>query len=607
MELVLVGPPGSGKSALGRLIATRHGVPFVDVDDAIEAAAGRPISAIFEAEGEAGFRVRERAAIEALGPAVRPAGGGADDRRVTRVITVGGGAVIEPRNRWLLFRNRRVVTLVAPPAVLLRRLRGAPVRPLLAGRDPLAALAHLLARRARWYAPGEPLDARGPLRLVARRLEALLAAPAPTGTSLLRAETAIGRLTIGEGDAPARLLEALGALDTGRVALVSEPVAWRLHGERLARALEAAGLEVIPFLMPRGEAAKTIPAYARLLRAMAGARLERGDPVVAIGGGALGDAAGFAAATYLRGVPLIHLPTTLVAQIDSAIGGKTAIDIPEGKNLVGAFHQPRAIVVDIATLATLPARQRRAALGEAIKYAALGDERLFELLEREAGALGGPAGGAAGRGFRRAFESGALAELVERCAWTKVEIVAADEREQAGRVVLNLGHSIGHAIEAAAGYRRILHGEAVAYGLRGALAVGLAVGVTPPERAARIERLLAAAGLAQEPPGVDEAAVRAHLALDKKHAAGRLRWVLPTESGVVVRSDVPDEAVAAGIVAALGGAAGDGFGAGRAAVDGVSKPAGSAVDGPERETPAVAPDEERGPRHAPRASVEAVR
>ncbi len=595
MELVLVGPPGSGKSALGRLIATRHGVPFVDLDDAIEAAAGRPISAIFEAEGEAGFRARERAAIEALGPAARPANGGADEARVTRAITVGGGAVIEPRNRWLLFRNRRVVTLVAPPAVLLRRLRGGPVRPLVAGRDPLAALEALLARRARWYAAGEPLDARGPLRLVARRLEALLATPAPTGTSLLRAETPIGRLTIGEGDAAARLVEALGALDATRLALVSEPIAWHRHGERLARSLGAAGLEVVPFLMPRGEAAKTIRAYARLLRAMAAARLERSDPVLAVGGGALGDAAGFAAATYLRGVPLIHLPTTLVAQIDSAIGGKTAIDIPEGKNLVGAFHQPRAIVVDIATLATLPARQRRAALGEAIKYAVLGDERLFELLEREAGALGGPGRGPAAPGFRRAFESGVLAELVERCAWAKVEIVAADEREQAGRIVLNLGHSIGHAIEAAAGYRRILHGEAVAYGLRGALAVGLAVGVTPPERAARIERLLAATGLAQEPPGVDEAAVRAHLALDKKHAVGRLRWVLPTESGVVVRSDVPDEAVAAGIAAALGGTAGHGFGAGRAV-----------VGGPERETQAVAPDEERGPRHAPRASVEAV-
>ncbi len=556
MDLVLAGPPGSGKSAVGQLVAARHGAPFLDLDRAIETAAGRPISAIFETEGEAGFRARERAAIERLGPARprqgdRAAPGGAAPggaAPIERIIAIGGGAVVDPRNRWLLFRGRRVVTLSAPPGVLLRRLRGGPVRPLLAGRDPVAMLSDLLARRARWYAAGETVDATGPLRSVARRLEELLASPEPRGTSLLRADTVIGRLTIGDGDALPRLLEALAALDARRVACVSEPAAWRLHGERLAAGIANAGLEVVPLLAPGGEAAKTVAAYARLVRAMAAARLERGDPVVAIGGGALGDAAGFAAATYLRGVPLVHVPTTLVAQIDSAIGGKTAIDIPEGKNLVGAFHQPRAVVVDVSTLATLPVRQRRAALGEAIKYGALGDERLLELLERDAASIA--------RGARRAFESGAVAELVERCAWAKVEIVAADEREQAGRLVLNLGHSIGHAIEAAAGYRRILHGEAVAHGLRGALAVGMAVGVTPPERAARIERLLATAGLAQEPPGVGEPEVRAHLARDKKHAGGRLRWVLPTDSGVVVQTDVPDEAVSAGIAAALAGPGG---------------------------------------------------
>ena len=539
MDLVLIGPPGSGKSAAGRRVAARHGVPFIDLDDAIEASAGRPIPAIFETEGEAGFRAREREAIAAI--CARD-----DDRRpdVTRVVAVGGGAVIDPRNRWRLFHGRRVIGLHAPAGVLLRRLRGAPVRPLLSGRDPRLLLDELLTARARWYAAGEAVEAATGVAAVAARIEERLALPAPAGTSLLRAETPIGRLTIGDGDAGPRLIEALAALGAARVAVVSEPVAWRLHGARLAAALSGAGLEVVPLLMPSGEAAKTVAAYGRLVRSLAAARLERGDPLVAIGGGALGDAAGFAAATYLRGVPLVHVPTTLVAQIDSSIGGKTAIDIPEGKNLVGAFHQPRAVVADIALLATLPVRHRRAALGEAVKYAALGDEALFGLLEREAGVLA--------RG-RRAFGSGAIAELVERCAWAKVEVVAGDEREQAGRVVLNLGHSIGHAVEAAAGYRRILHGEAVACGLLGAVAVGLACAVTPPDRAARIRRLLATAGLAQDPPGVPEAAVRDLLARDKKHAAGRLRWVLPTGSGVTVRTDVPEEAVAAGIAAALAG------------------------------------------------------
>jgi shikimate kinase/3-dehydroquinate synthase len=537
MDLVLIGPPGSGKSAVGRRLAAHYAVPFIDLDDAIEEAAGRPIPAIFEAEGEAGFRVRERAAIAALGPPDPQVG------VLRRVIAAGGGAVVDPRSRWHLFRGRRVATLHAPPEVLLRRLRGGPVRPLLAGRDPLGRLRELVAARGRFYAAGVPIDGTGNVTQATARVDAFLRADPTPGTRLLVAATSVGTHVLGEGNAAPALLDALADLSARRAVLVSEPRAWELHGERIAAGLRDAGLDLEVILIPRGEAAKTLAVHARLVRELARRRLERSDPLVAVGGGALGDAAGFGAATYLRGIPLIQVPTTLVAQIDSAIGGKTAVDIPEGKNLVGAFHQPSAVIIDIATLASLPLRQRRAALGEAIKYAALGDERLFELLEEDAGLIA--------RGDRLAVDSGALAELVERCAWTKIEIVTPDERDQAGRAVLNLGHTIGHAVEAAAGYGRILHGEAVAHGLRGALAIGLAVGLTPPHRAGRIERLLAAAGLAQRRPGVDADAVRALLLHDKKRAAGKLRWVLPLESGVVVRSDVPAEAVEAGLAAVL--------------------------------------------------------
>jgi 3-dehydroquinate synthase len=538
MELVLIGPPGSGKSAAGRRVAARHGAAFIDLDDQIEAAAGRPIPAIFETEGETGFRARERAAVLALGAPDQGAS-------LSRVIAAGGGAILEPRNRWNLFRGRRVVRLQAPPEILLRRLRGGPVRPLLAGPRPLAALRELAERRERFYAAGEPVNGAATEGRVVASIEGVLAADVRPGTTLLRAGTRIGLITLGEGDGAAALARALGEMGARRGAIVSEPTAWRLHGERLAAGLRATGLDTTPILVPRGERAKTIAAYSRLVGDLARNRFERGDPIVAIGGGALGDAAGFAAATYLRGVPLVHVPTTLVAQIDSAIGGKTALDIAEGKNLVGAFHQPRAVVVDVAYLATLPARQLRASLGEAIKVAALGEERLFALLEEEAPSLA--------TGARAALASGAMAELVERCAWWKVEVVGGDERDHGARLTLNLGHSIGHAIEAAAGYRALLHGEAVAHGLRGAIAIGQALGITPRERAERILALLDAAGLAQDPPEVTEAAVRAHMERDKKHADGRLRWVLPVESGVVVRSDVPEDAVRLGIAAALAG------------------------------------------------------
>ena len=244
-----------------------------------------------------------------------------------------------------------------------------------------------------------------------------------------------------------------------------------------------------------------------------------------------------------------------MAQIDSAIGGKTGVDLPEGKNLVGAFHQPLAVIVDVDVLRTLPERQMRAALGEAVKMAVLGDERLFELLETD--------GPAIARVDPATFTSGVLAELVERASWAKVEVVVADEREHAssgGRIVLNLGHSLGHAVEAAAGYGGLLHGEAVAHGLRAASRIGAAVGVTPPERATRIERLLDALGLATEPLPYSLEAVLGHLATDKKHKAGRLRWVIPTADGVVVRDDVDPatvEQAAAGLLAmGAAGAAG---------------------------------------------------
>jgi 3-dehydroquinate synthase len=278
-------------------------------------------------------------------------------------------------------------------------------------------------------------------------------------------------------------------------------------------------------------------------RALARLRVDRRETLVAIGGGALTDAAGFAAATYLRGVEIVQVPTTLVGQVDAALGGKTAVDIPEGKNLVGAFHQPVAFIADVSFNATLPVRQRRAALGEVVKMAVLGDERLLELVEEQ--------GEAYADGDSEPIESGAVAEIVERCAWAKVEVVTADAREANVRMTLNLGHTLGHGIEAAAGYKAIMHGEAVAYGLRGSFAIALAMGLTTPERAERVNRLLDRLGLGVESPAVSREAVMEHMATDKKHATGRLNWVLPTDSGVVVRSDVPPEAVEAGLAAAL--------------------------------------------------------
>ena len=535
MDVVLVGLPGSGKSVVGRRLAGRHAATFIDLDDRIEKAAGRSIPEIFAEEGERAFRAMERAEIDALG-----APDAAAD--VRRVVATGGGAVVDPRNRWALYRGRVTVWLDGRPEVLAQRLRRSPhVRPLVAGRDPIGAIRDLGAKRERFYAAAR-IRQFGVTEVygVVEALDDLVAAAIASdqddgsaGTTLLRTVTPIGRFVIGTGIVTEALAAELEAARARRAILVSEPGAWSGVGERLAESLRARGHEVARVLLPEGEAAKRLSVIEATASELSELRVDRGEVIVAVGGGALGDAAGFLAATYLRGIRFIQVPTTLVAQIDSSIGGKTGVDLPEGKNLVGAFHQPIAIVIDVDVLRTLPGRQLRAALGEAAKMAVLGDDRLFELLEAD--------GPAIGRGEPGVFDRGVVAELVERSAWAKVNVVAADERERqaaGGRIILNLGHSLGHAVEAAAGYADLLHGEAVAYGLRAACRIGVELGVTPPERAARVERLLDRLELARSLLPYPLATVLDHLATDKKHADGSLRWVLPTANGVVVRDDV---------------------------------------------------------------------
>ncbi len=530
MDIVLVGLPGSGKSAVGRRLAHRHGATFIDLDERIETEAGRTIPEIFADEGEAAFRTMERRAVADLGPAD-------PDPAIARIIASGGGAVVDPRNRWALYRDRVAIWLDGRPEVLAQRLRRSPrVRPLVAGGDPIGAVRDLAIKRERFYAAAA-IRIAGVAEVpdVIRTIEDRLA----EDRSAVRHDAAASRdrrsgaSSSATASRPPRSRPRWsGSRHDARSSCPSPaPGTPSGSGSRPGCGLPAGPSR--PSCCPQGEDAKRLSVVEGTARDLVRLRVERSEPLVAIGGGALGDAAGFVAATYLRGVPLIHVPTTLVAQIDSSIGGKTGVDLAEGKNLVGAFHLPEATIIDTAALRTLPERQRRAALGEAVKMAALGDERLFELLETD--------GAEIAAGSSEVDGAGAIAEVVERCAWAKVEVVLADQREHdptGGRITLNLGHSVGHALEATAGYSELLHGEAVAYGLRAACSIGQAVGVTPASRADRITHLLDRLGLATEPVPYSLDTVLGHLASDKKHAAGALRWVLPTEDGVLVRSGV---------------------------------------------------------------------
>jgi shikimate kinase/3-dehydroquinate synthase len=542
VDLVLIGLPGSGKTAVGRRLAARHEATFVDLDVEIEAAAGMTIPEIFAAEGEAGFRRRERQAVVALG-AADPA------PNLRRVISPGGGAILDPRNRWSLFRGRVVAWLDVRPEVLAQRLRRSPtVRPLVQGGDPLRRIRDLAAERERFYGAANRINGVAEVASVIGAAERLLGAGPAASTTLLRASTKIGEIVVGEGIAAAAIGTTLRRLDARRAVIVSEPGAWAAFGEGVAAALGDDGWPVEVVMLPTGEAAKRITVIEDAARDLAGLRVERREPLIAIGGGALGDPAGFLAAAYLRGVPWIGVPTTLVAQVDSSIGGKTGVDLTEGKNLLGAFHQPAAVIMDVAALRTLPGRQLRAALGEIVKMAALGDEALFATLEADAEAIA--------CGDAAAFAGGAVAEVVERAGWAKVEVVTADEREQGttgGRIALNLGHTVAHALEAADGYANLLHGEAVAYGLRAAARIGTAVGITPLDRAMRIEGLLDRLDLGRAPLPYPLEAVMDATGTDKKHADGRLRWVLPTAEGMAVRDDVPEGLVEAAVAGVLAG------------------------------------------------------
>lgn len=537
MDLVLVGLPGSGKSAVGRRLASRHGATFVDLDELVEVQSGKSVPEIFAEEGEAGFRHREHHAVLSLGPAD-------PGTELRRVIATGGGTVIDPRNRWLLYRDRIPVWLDGAPEMLASRLsKSGHVRPLVVGTDPTTTLRQLAADRQRFYAPAFRIAGTTNVDATLRAVEGRLADGLSPDAMMLRADTAIGRVEIGHGIAARSVSATLTRAGARRAILLSEPRAWEVAGAGIAESLTAEDWPVERILMPRGENAKRLHVVEETCRALARLRVDRKETIVAIGGGALTDAAGFVAALYLRGIAVVHVPTTLVGQVDAALGGKTAVDIPEGKNLVGAFHQPVAFIADVAFHATLPVRQRRAALGEVVKMAVLGDERLTELVEEQ--------GAAYARGDARPIESGAVAEMVERCAWAKVLVVTEDAHEAGLRMTLNLGHTLGHGIEAAAGFKAIMHGEAVAYGLRGSFAIAQAMGLTTQERAVRVNHLLDRLGLAVEAPAVSAETVMEHLATDKKHAMGKLSWILPTETGVEIRTDVPPEAVAAGLAAAL--------------------------------------------------------
>jgi 3-dehydroquinate synthase len=315
-------------------------------------------------------------------------------------------------------------------------------------------------------------------------------------------------------------------------ALVTDRNVASRHAGPVRRSLERAAFDVIPVVLPPGESQKHLGTVSRLYKTFASARLERSSVVVLLGGGVIGDIGGFAASTYLRGIPFVQVPTTLVGQVDAAIGGKVGVDLPQGKNLVGAFVQPRAVLSDPLVLRTLPRRELAAGLAEVVKCGVIRDDALFRYAERHAGRL-----------VRCRLPD--MTFLVSRGAAVKADVVSKDERESGLRQILNYGHSIGHALEAATGYRRYLHGEAVSVGMTGAALIAWCLGLAKRDLLARQGSILSRLGLPLRAPGVPPNRALTALRMDKKTCGGRVKFVLPRRVGRVdFGREVPDDLLA---------------------------------------------------------------
>jgi 3-dehydroquinate synthase len=523
MTIFLYGPPGSGKSTAGRLLAKSLGLPFYDLDQEIETRNRKSIPEIFDSQGESGFRAAERIEIQrlaGLGESVVALGGGALLDGKTRAIAEDAGPVLCLSASFQTLIERLAVDKIQP-GVLYRR-------PLLAG-DPTRRLDDLLARRADHYSSFN-------LRLDTTGLS-------PTETAW-QAQIRLGRFLVRGIGAGYKVLVRPGSLDdlgeklrelglNGPLAVVSDENVAALYAGRVSRSLAASGYSSQLVVLPAGEQHKTVATLGRLWEAFLSAGLERGSTVVALGGGVVSDLAGFAAATFLRGLRWVIVPTSLLGMVDASLGGKTGADLPQGKNLVGAFHAPALVLVDPRVLDTLPQVEMRCGLAEAIKHAVIADPALFETCLRTWPALFCTDGNA-----RVDYD-----ELVRRSMAVKIRVIQQDPLEKGLRAVLNFGHTIGHAVEAASGLQ-VRHGEAVSIGIVAETRLAEQIGLAEKGLADKIGNLLNSVGLPIEiPRALERQALISAIGVDKKRQDGKVRFSLPVRIGEVKYGVEIEEAV----------------------------------------------------------------
>ena len=523
-NIVLTGFMGTGKTTVGRLLAARTGRAFVDTDELIEQRTGKEIAGIFAAEGPQHFRQLERNLASELASLQ------------DLVIATGGRLMLDSHNCAALAPQSLVLCLQASPQEILKRVAaGDARRPLLDVPRPEQRVAQLLQERAAGYAqfPQIPTGARSPEQVageIVRRyqLEPLPARARAGAAQRITITHPQGSYDVLVGQNLLPRLRHLAPLHDTRQATISDSHVGPLFAPLLPDASCLAIFEA-------GEEYKTLDTVRRLYEQLLQADVDRSAAIVALGGGVVGDVAGFVAATYMRGVAFVQCPTSLLAMVDASVGGKTGVDLPQGKNLVGAFKQPLAVLADVSTLRTLPPSQFSAGMAEVVKHALLAGGDLLTLLEE--------------RDLRPEilFQPGnddVLQRMIVAAVQVKRDVVQSDPYESGRRAILNLGHTFGHAIERVSNYA-IGHGYAVAMGLVAAVHLSAALGHCPPTLQARLERLLERFYLPTRiPRHLDAGQLLSAMGSDKKKVGGRLHFVLLRNVGdVFVTADAPSDTV----------------------------------------------------------------
>ena len=545
-NIFLVGFSGTGKSEIGPIIANILSYDFIDLDTEIVKHFKKSIDKVFSEDSEEIFRKKESELLLYYGSSSKC------------VIATGGGVMIDDNNYALMKSKGFIVCLESTPQTIYTRLTNEEakeeIRPVLMGNVSVGSITDLKNKRQQYYAKSDwtihtdNLTTYQSAEEVARIYKTFVNLDNSRFLQADMKSELAGIVTYTNGVCPLYsgwdifedIPKIFSNLDIpGNLFLISDKNVYSLYGPEVEKYIASTGKQVTSYQIEPGEHNKTFNTISNVYRWLAESKAQRQDTVVALGGGVVGDMAGFVAATYNRGLGFIQIPTSLAAMVDASVGGKTAVDLPEGKNLVGAFYQPKVVIADVSTLRSLPYRETMEGWAEAIKHGLILDEQLFEVFENKYEQL-------------LNLEPSLTSEVVKRSIQIKAEIVSQDEKETRGiRTLLNYGHTIGHGLEAATGYHKLLHGEAVSIGMMGAAMIGNRMGITNGSILERQLSILKRFDLPVSFKNISIDSIKSAMSLDKKAVGSSINWVLLPEIGHAVVNSSVDNTVIDGVLEEL--------------------------------------------------------